>query len=651
MKKIAFFAIVLFAGYLLLDNQFKFASVYAQSEKKSEKFGNARIAQDPDAKDKQLARIIRELTDRSDAGLLQESSPGGGITVDLEDRFQNVMLARIDTDGEPAAACVTSVDEANAFFGKNLETGAPVPSMNFQKDDTAAVASRHGMSEQEFVFYKNLIEEAEQSRAMSPNAATITIINGDGPGEGFNDLTQKVAEGGNNGLTIGEQRLILFNYAASIWGAYLDTSVPIAINSQFNPLSPCSTSGGVLGSAGTTTVARDFANAPLSGTWYHNALASKITGTDVNGATAEINARFNSDVDTGCLGAGSRFYYGLNNTTPSQRINLLIVLLHEMGHGLGFSSFVNGTTGALFNGMPDVYTTNMYDRNLNLGWNQMTDVQRQTSALNTSNVLWDGANVKIASGFLTNGRDASGRVQLFTPNPFQSGSSVSHFDSAATTNLLMEPMINVGLPLTLDLTRQQMRDIGWFRDTNADLIPDTIINVQPSGSTVISGSNANITWTNTGGFERNVTIELSMDGGATFPVVVASNVANTGSYSFTVPNVTTTQARIRVREADFVNPVGISVSNFVITQNVSTVSVGGRVTTNTGKGLANARVLLTDAAGQTRAATTSATGYYRFANVTPGAAYTVSVAAKRYVFTPQEITPSGDITGLNFIGQ
>ena len=53
----------------------------------------------------------------------------------------------------------------------------------------------------------------------------------------------------------------MFNAAAAIWGAFLDSSVTIQIRSQFDPLSPCSSSGGVLGSAGALYVISDFPNA------------------------------------------------------------------------------------------------------------------------------------------------------------------------------------------------------------------------------------------------------------------------------------------------------------------------------------------------------------------------------------------------------
>jgi hypothetical protein len=524
---------------------------------------NAVSAQNHDPADTELAALIKKLTDRSTDNLAQQRKANGSVSVDLGEGFQNVMLARIEPDGDPVAACVTSLGEANAFFGRDLETGAPVASpANKERDEVAETAARHGMSKDEFQFYSKMIETAAAQRAASPNSATITIVNADGAGEGFNDATAATPEGNNNGTTRGQQRLNLFQFAAGIWGSFLDSSVTTSVNSQFNSLTPCTTAGGVLGSAGTTTVDRDFDGAPLPLTWYHAALVNKLSGIDDNGATAEINARFNSDVDTGCLGAGSRFYYGLDNTTPANRINLLVVLLHEMGHGLGFSSFISGSTGAMFNGFPDTYLIHMYDKTTGKHWDEMTNAERQASALNNGNLVWDGANVKGASSFLTNGRDSEGRVRLYAPTTFQSGSSLSHFDTVDTPNLLMEPNINAGLSLDLDLTKQVMRDVGWYRDTTADRVPDTITQVTLGGNAVI-GSPATVRWTNTGGFNKNVTIELSLDGGVTFPSALTTDTANNSTFTFTVPNSPTTQARIRVREAGFIDPMGTS-ANFTI---------------------------------------------------------------------------------------
>ena len=63
------------------------------------------------------------------------------------------------------------------------------------------------------------------------------------------------------------------------------------------------------------------------------------------------------------------------------------------------------------------------------------------------------------------GADLFGRALLYTPNPVVGGSSVSHYDTLAFPNLLMEPAINGDLThaVTLpgDLTFPLFLDIGW----------------------------------------------------------------------------------------------------------------------------------------------------------------------------------------------
>jgi hypothetical protein len=70
------------------------------------------------------------------------------------------------------------------------------------------------------------------------------------------------------------------------------------------------------------------------------------------------------------------------------------------------------------------------------------------------------------------GADPTGRALLYTPNPYVSGSSVSHWDTIAFPNQLMEPNINGDLTLSVnapqDLTRAQLRDVGWYPDGDLD---------------------------------------------------------------------------------------------------------------------------------------------------------------------------------------
>ncbi len=596
--------------------------------------------------DKSLAREIGAVTNRSAAGL-KEIATADGVKVDLEGRFQNVMLARTNEDGsEPVDACVTSLGEANSFFGRDLETGERIP-----RTEVESSSSDHPMTEDEIRFYKKMIDDARAKLAAHPEAAAFTIVNNDGAGEGFNDPLAPVVpnEGGNPGATRGAQRLNVFQAAGAIWGAFLDNNVTTTVGATFDPLA-CSSGSAVLGSAGAAWVNRDFAAAPFSGTWYHGALVNKLTGTD--GSGNEINAQFNSNLDNGCFSGSSRFYYGLDGSNPAGTTNLLVVVLHELGHGLGFSSFANGSTGALFNSFPDTYTRFTFDTTVGLYWYQMSNAQRQASAINNGNVYWDGPNVKIASSFLTAGRDAAtGRVLLYTPTTFSSGSSVSHFSTTATPNLLMEPNINSGLAITGDLARQQMRDIGWYRDSTTDLSADTVSNVLPNGGTALIGSNKTITWTNNGGFNRNVRIELSTDGGATYPTVIAADTPNTGSFSWTVPNSPSSTARIRVREVDFVAPSGSSSGNFTIslTPLAGGAAVSGRVLDQAGRGVSRATVVLVNVDGVQRSAITNSFGYFVFDDVAVGASYLVNVRHKQYRFEQRVIDLTDNFSDLNFV--
>ena len=104
--------------------------------------------------------------------------------------------------------------------------------------------------------------------------AVLMVINMDDPGEGFNDPTPVPPVAGNTGTTLGQQRMIAFQYAADIWGSLLDSEVPIIVEVNFDPLD-CE-DGAVLGQASTSLLRANFTNAPLVDTWYPIALADRI---------------------------------------------------------------------------------------------------------------------------------------------------------------------------------------------------------------------------------------------------------------------------------------------------------------------------------------------------------------------------------------
>lgn len=178
---------------------------------------------------------------------------------------------------------------------------------------------------------------------------------------------------------------------------------------------------------------------------------------------------------------------------------------------------------------------------------------------------------------------------------------------------------------------------------------EPITAVSPSGGFAYAGLPTVISWTNTGDFDNNVTIELSTDGGSTFPTAIASNVPNTGSYTWIVPNMSTSQARIRVREFDLPAPYGVSPSNFIISASPSaaTANLSGRVMSARGAGISKAAVTLTDGSGNTMRTLTNSFGYFSI-EIDAGQVYVVSVTHKRFQFDARVAAMNEDLAGFDF---
>ena len=245
-------------------------------------------------------------------------------------------------------------------------------------------------------------------------SATLLLTVSDAAGTGFNDPTPATPVGGNTATTVGGQRLAVFQAAAAIWGQALNSAVPIHILVGFQPLT-CDTTGAVLGQTSspnifasddpTFTSGKPPTVFPKAKTWYVAAESERFAGVSVLSASGtdpvnfDIVSTFNASIDAHCgAGPGSPgspgWYYGLDNA-HGDKFDLLTTVLHEFGHGMGFDSQDNPTTGQRENNEPGIWDYFLYDDSVGLHWIDMSDAQRLASV--TGNALtWDGPAVKAA---------------------------------------------------------------------------------------------------------------------------------------------------------------------------------------------------------------------------------------------------------------
>jgi hypothetical protein len=129
-------------------------------------------------------------------------------------------------------------------------------------------------------------------------------------------------------------------------------------------------------------------------------------------------------------------------------------------------------------------------------------------------------------------------------------------------------------------------------DPAADVTPPTVSVTSPNGGeTWKAGSSHPITWTATDNLAvTTVDLAWSSDGGATFANAIASGIANSGSFAWSVPDAPTTQARVRVIAHDAAANAGrdSSDANFTIDRWVITASAGpnGSIAPNGAVGVA-----------------------------------------------------------------
>jgi hypothetical protein len=282
-----------------------------------------------------------------------------------------------------------------------------------------------------------------------------------------------------------------FQSAVDIWAQNIDSDEPIFIAAVFQPLRP-----NVLGSAGPT-----FINSNSPGlqrdTWYGNALADKLAGQDLNPGAYDIVARFST--------VFTNWYFGTDGNTPANDFDFRTVVLHELGHGLGFfgSMYVDNATGIGDWGFgisspvfPAIYDRHVYDRpgkklidkynnfSTELGAVLLDDplVFRGSNTVKVTN----GEGAKVFTVLDLGENEIPGLTNVWLP-----GSSYSHLDYftyTGTANGLMVPFLSRGFAYTNpgEIVNAMFADMGWNGKVQKPYVDNARLAMDDEGSESVS---------------------------------------------------------------------------------------------------------------------------------------------------------------------
>lgn len=317
-----------------------------------------------------------------------------------------------------------------------------------------------------------------------------------------------------------------FQYAVDIWSNLIVSSVPIRIEANWTAKDP-----GILGSAGPTDYLRGSDGTQKSNGFYAIALAEKIARRQLNNPNAaDITADFNQN---------NNWYYGTDGKTPAGQTDLVTVVLHEIGHGLGFIGFYR-TAGNLGN-----YAANspaVYDHFIENGQGERL-VRSTTAYPDNSNELYrqlTGNNLYLNGPIMR--RRTGQRARIYAPSTFDLGSSLYHLDEnfypRRDTNSLMTPQlanaeaIHSPGPLVLNFfTDMEWKTTSILHDPDAlaaeigEEVKDVVFRARIiSDTTLVAGS--------VRFFYRKAAITAT---DTAFTSVTPTRVGTTDEYTYTLP--------------------------------------------------------------------------------------------------------------------
>jgi len=252
-----------------------------------------------------------------------------------------------------------------------------------------------------------------------------------------------------------EEARTAFAYAVSIWASIIESDMPIRMKAVWSG----SLDQNVLGSCGPETYYSNFKDAPFRDRYYPVAIAEKIANKELNGASRyDMEANFNKNID---------WYYGTDLNCPDTLYDFVSVVLHEIGHGLGFTGFffVEDDVGGY--GYFKYGDATSFDLLVQKGitGTQLVDTSFYENVSNQMKRALESLSLYANSPIATK-RNNGANPRLYAPYSFDGGSSVYHLNDATyddSDNALMTHAVGKAEAIhdPGPITRGIMDDIGW----------------------------------------------------------------------------------------------------------------------------------------------------------------------------------------------
>ncbi|MGH9371529.1 MAG: hypothetical protein ACRD15_08375 [Vicinamibacterales bacterium] len=278
-----------------------------------------------------------------------------------------------------------------------------------------------------------------------------------------------------------------FQAAVNIWATTISSPAPIRIRANWTSLGT-----NVLGSAGPTVVCTTTLG--VTDALYAAALADKVNGSGscagLLGETAELQADFNSDFPD--------WEFGTSGVGVSGKYNFMTVVLHEIGHGLGFFGRFTSAGGiGRLPGNPAIYDYFAVDGNGGSLFGITSPSAMLHAQLTGDNTHFNGANVVARNVGLRPKLETHHMTNFYgkaSDNGWAQGSSYSHVDDdlyTGTENGLMTFALNSEEAYTDvgPIVKGMFHDMGW---TITEDVPDVPTPVSPSGT--IWSTSPNFSW-------------------------------------------------------------------------------------------------------------------------------------------------------------